>query len=107
MFNTAENMKADRAKEVGIVDEVVTNIKEGHERIREICKSIHGCAMSAHMIKQTMLACSGQPLTEPVMFNTAKLCAQNLSSYEAKEGRKCEISGSKKPWETLELSPLY
>merc|ERR1711939_1169725 len=44
MFNTAENMKAHRAKEVGIVNDVVENMKEGHERIQEILKVIQPCA---------------------------------------------------------------
>merc|ERR1711966_562524 len=38
MFNTAENMKADRAKEIGIVNEVVENMKEGHVRVKELAK---------------------------------------------------------------------
>merc|ERR1711907_727194 len=62
MFNTAENMKAaERAKDLGIVNEVVENMKEGHERVRAIAKEIQPCApQTLAAIKELVFTCHGQ-----------------------------------------------
>jgi methylglutaconyl-CoA hydratase len=108
MFNTAENMKAERAKEIGIVNEVVENMEEGHKRVREICKQMEMCAPEAvAMIKQLVFTCAGQPIAEPLMCFTALQSTQNLKSSEAAEGRRSEINGEMKPWENVPITPLY
>merc|ERR1719379_1486220 len=47
LFCTAENLKAEQAKAIGLVNEVVENVAEGHKMIKEICDKITACAPSA------------------------------------------------------------
>eukprot|EP00403_Amphidinium_massartii_P017046 CAMPEP_0178413896 /NCGR_PEP_ID=MMETSP0689_2-20121128/22761_1 /TAXON_ID=160604 /ORGANISM="Amphidinium massartii, Strain CS-259" /LENGTH=370 /DNA_ID=CAMNT_0020035177 /DNA_START=55 /DNA_END=1164 /DNA_ORIENTATION=- len=94
LFCTAENMKAERAKEVGIVDEVVDKLEQGHERIKEICSLVSACGpKSVIAAKDLCLAVSGQPVTESLMFYIAERAAASAASPEAKLGKEAESAG--------------
>merc|ERR1719253_1886860 len=95
---------AEAALEVGIVNEVVDNMKQGHARIKEILKEIQPCAPAAvSAIKEIVFTVAGQPLMESIMFYTALKAAENLASEDSTKGRECEVTGQKKPWE---LTPI-
>merc|ERR550525_292001 len=42
-FCAADNIPATKAMEYGMVNEVVENMKEGHEKVRGLCKLISRC----------------------------------------------------------------
>merc|ERR1719174_3290076 len=99
---------AERAKPFGLINEVVENMKEGHARVKEIAKEIGPCAPGAvAAVKELVFTIAGQPILDRIMFFTALKAAENLASEENHEGRKCEISGEKKPWELKPVVPLY
>jgi len=107
-FATAENLKADKAQDAGLVNEVVENMKEGHEKIKGMLKTLSACAPSAvRNIKTLVLTISGQPLTEAIMFYSAYQEGVNLNSSEAKAGLEAEAKGEPKPWEQDAIIPLY
>jgi len=108
LFNTGESMKAERAKEVGIVNEVVENMAAGHLRVKAMADMIVPCAPGAvAAIKNLVFTVAGQPILDPIMFFTALKAKENLASEESKIGRSCEIESKKKPWELSPIVPLY
>uniref|UniRef100_A0A7S4VQQ3 3-hydroxyisobutyryl-coenzyme A hydrolase n=1 Tax=Alexandrium monilatum TaxID=311494 RepID=A0A7S4VQQ3_9DINO len=100
-FCAAENLIAARAKDYGIVNEVVENMKEGHERIQEWCKMISECGPRAvQACKEMVISLAGMPLGDILTYYTCALQAQSFATDEAQEGVKCEAAGSLPPWQS-------
>merc|ERR1719469_1594500 len=73
-FCAAENLSAQRAKDYGIVDEVVDNMKEGHKRIQEIVKLISECGPRAvESYKQIIAGTSGVPFSKALDHYTCRM----------------------------------
>merc|ERR1719356_1842023 len=59
-FCAAENLSAMRAKDYGIVNEVVENMREGHQKVQELVKAISRCGPRAVQVcKEMVVALSG------------------------------------------------
>jgi len=100
-FCAAENLSAARAQDYGIVNEVVENMKEGHERIQEIVKSISLCGPRAvQTCKEMVVSLSGQPLGAALVHYTCSLQANARSGAEAQQGVDCQAGGKPPPWES-------
>mmetsp|Transcript_71563 Transcript_71563/g.203023 ORF Transcript_71563/g.203023 Transcript_71563/m.203023 type:complete len:404 (-) Transcript_71563:8-1219(-) len=98
-FCAAENLSALRAKEYGIVDEVVENMREGHARIEEIANAISRCGPQAvQLCKEMVLSLGGLPLGDALLHFTCGLQA-TADSAEALEGLSCSGTGRPPPWE--------
>merc|ERR1719469_1698108 len=99
LFCTAENMSAERAKEVGLVNEVVDNMDAGHKVIRDLCESLSLCApKSVGKAKQLIVGVANQPITESLMFYTARMLSEVTVSAEAKAGMIAILARQPKPW---------
>lgn len=84
LFCCAENLTAVRAKEYGIVDEVVENMREGHERVRALVQKISQCGpRGVELAKAACGQVSGMPLGETLAHLT---CASQTQSFENEEG---------------------
>jgi len=98
-FCAAENLSATRAMDYGIVNEVVDNMKEGHERIQEWCKLISECGPRAvQACKEMVISMAGMQLGELLTHYTCYLQAKGYSTDEAQEGVKCEGEGKLPSW---------
>eukprot|EP00406_Dinophysis_acuminata_P079119 CAMPEP_0179244820 /NCGR_PEP_ID=MMETSP0797-20121207/18252_1 /TAXON_ID=47934 /ORGANISM="Dinophysis acuminata, Strain DAEP01" /LENGTH=408 /DNA_ID=CAMNT_0020952343 /DNA_START=78 /DNA_END=1304 /DNA_ORIENTATION=+ len=99
LFCCAENLTAQRAQEVEMVDEVVENMKEGHERVKEICKLISNCGPDAVAYCKQLVTCvAGVPLTEGLFHRTCQLQGSAEETEQAKAGMECEKKGVPAPW---------
>mmetsp|Transcript_41650 Transcript_41650/g.96502 ORF Transcript_41650/g.96502 Transcript_41650/m.96502 type:complete len:406 (+) Transcript_41650:107-1324(+) len=100
-FCAAENLSATRAKEYGIVNEVVENMKEGHERIQELCKMISECGPRAvQACKEMVVSLAGVPLGEALVHYTCRLQAEAFDGAEAQQGIQCHADGKLPPWQS-------
>merc|ERR1719379_1367440 len=87
LFCTAESVKGQAAKDIGMVNEVVKTVAEGHALIKKICESITLCAPDAvSAAKRLVLGVAGQPLTETIQFFTAAELAKVTVGEEARVG---------------------
>jgi len=86
-FCAAENLTAARAKEFGIVDEVVDNMKEGHERIKEIVKAISEIPPRAvESYKEIVAGTSGVPYGKALVHYMCRKQAMAADGKEVAEG---------------------
>lgn len=100
-FCAAENLSATRAVDYGIVNEVVENMKEGHERIQEWCKLISECGPRAvQACKEMVISLAGVPLGEVLSHYTCALQAMGYERDEAQTGVACEKEGKLPPWQS-------
>lgn len=105
---TGEQLTATRAQDIGMVDFVVDNVKEGHKIVKEIADKISMCASKAvDTGKQMVVACVGQPLTETLLFEALKVELAVNSAEEAVIGRKCKAQGKETPWASDPMKVLY
>lgn len=95
-FCAAENLQAPRAKELGIVNEVVADMKEGHERIKEICETMSKCGPYAvKAAKELCFATASRAWDETLIFQLTGMHAVSADGTEA-----TQASGGSTPWET-------
>merc|ERR1711971_498777 len=93
LFCTAENLKGERAVEVGMANEVVENMPAAHERVKELCKVMTLCGPTASLaFKDLFLCLAGQPMSEPVLSQTQGYFAKSAVSEEGVEGIGVEKS---------------
>merc|ERR1712039_864209 len=72
-FCAAENLAAARAKELGIVNEVVADMQEGQDRIKAMCELMSSCSPdTVCRVKRLVFCCSGRPFDEGLLFQTIK-----------------------------------
>merc|ERR1719277_2455418 len=75
-FCAAENLQAPRAKELGIVNEVVADMKEGHERVKAMCAILQQCGPNALCkVKRLVFCCAGRAFDEGLLYQTIRLNA--------------------------------
>merc|ERR1712048_382184 len=87
IFCTSENMSAEKAKDAGIIDEVVDSVADGHKIIKELCAQLTECGpWTVEFAKTLVLGVSGQQIAEPLMFYTSMMLAKVTSSEEYKQG---------------------
>jgi len=104
-FCAAENLSALKAKDYGIVDEVVENMKEGHERIQEIVKLISQCGPRAVAgYKEIVLGTSGVPFGKALTHYTCRKQSAAADGPELKAGMAAEKAGAKPAWEAEDIS---
>merc|ERR1712039_879848 len=78
LFCCAENYNAEGAKGIGFVQEVVENMKEGHERVKAICDIMTECGSSAVVASKRMCVnVNGAVLGEALAMFT---CIQSESA---------------------------
>lgn len=98
-FCAAENLTAARAKEYGIVDEVVENMKEGHQRIQEIVKQISEMGPKAvESYKEVVAGTSGMPYGKALVHYMCRMQAQAADGEEAKAGLAADAAKRPTPW---------
>jgi len=108
LFSAAENLTATRAKEIGMVNEVVKDMEEGHQVIRKIAESISKAGPQAiGLAKRLAIGVAGQPISELLMFWSTQLWKQNMASDNAKDGILAEKEGKDVPWLSTPIKPLY
>jgi len=108
MMCSGENIKAEQAKQLGIVDEVVENMQEGHARIKQICALLSHCEPKAlTAAKELCFATAGQPIAENVLFSAVGSSLAVNSSAEAKIGIEAATSGKAAPWASKGVHPLH
>merc|ERR1719229_1721836 len=94
-FCAAENLTAARAKDYGIVDEVVENMKEGHLRIQEILKTISESGpLAVSSCKQLVCASSGVPFGKALSHYTCRMQAFGCG-WRGGESRSVSGGGQK------------
>jgi len=94
-FCAAENLQAPRAKELGIVNEVVADMKEGHERIKAMCETLSKCGPNAVKgAKELCFTTASRAWDEGLLFQTLGLHSLACEGEEAKLGME-----GKTPWE--------
>jgi len=99
LFCCAENLTATRAQEVEMVNEVVENMREGHERIKEICKVMSNCGPNAVALCKQLVNCvSGVPFTEGLQHRTCQLEGDSYESEQGKTGINCADKKTPPPW---------
>jgi len=98
-FCEAENITATRAQEYGMVNEVVENMKEGHERVRAICKMLSKCGPDAiRKAKQLITGCAGQPMGEGLQHLCVRVQTETATSEQAKVGVPAMEADKEPPW---------
>lgn len=98
-FCAADNIPAQRATQYGMVNEVVENMKEGHERIRELCKLMSKCGPRAvDLSKRLCMSCAGQPITQSLLNYTVRVQTDAALSEEGILGQQALSKGEEAPW---------
>lgn len=108
LFCTAENLKTAKAMEVGMANECVENMAEGHQRIKAICKLMTKCGPNASIVlKDLFLSITGQPMNEPVMALAHSRYSKSIAEKEGLEGLDVIKKGGVPSWESTVITPLY
>jgi len=108
LFCTAENLKTEKAVEVGMANECVGNMAEGHQRIGAICKLMTKCGPNASIVlKDLFLSITGQAMNEPVMALAQSRYAKSIADDEGLEGLDVMKKGIVPSWESTVITPLY
>jgi len=98
-FCAAENLTAERARQFGIVDEVVENMKAGHERIQEIIKIISKCdPYAVDTYKQVVSATNGLGLNKALRHYTSRMQANAADGPNLAEGLQAKAAGKPPSW---------
>lgn len=105
---TAENMNAEKAKQIGLVNEVVANVEEAHKKIVDLAEVLTACGpRSVEACKMLLCGVSGQQVTEGISFFTAAMLAMVTISQEAKDGMVALQARQPKPWEVKPIKPEF
>jgi len=108
IFCTSENLSGQRAVEIGIVDEVVASIADGHKAIAKQCEMLTQCGpRTVQAAKELTYGVAGQQVLLPLMFYTSMLSAKVSAGEEAKQAAAAVAAGKPKPWETAPIKPLH
>lgn len=95
---TGDQLKADVAKEVGIADEVVSNVEEAKELVRGLCSKISACSPGAIAGHKSLILghLSGAQITDQMIYATA---AAHVGSWASPEGKPDA------PWRSKPIKP--
>jgi enoyl-CoA hydratase/carnithine racemase len=105
---SGSSVNAQDAKDLNLVQEVKNDSTEAHAMIAEICEFITKCGpKSVATCKQLVNGVSGNPITEKIMFYTAKVLQHVTTSEEAGVSMKCLQARESKPWEKTPIKPLF
>jgi len=100
----AENLTAERAKKFGMVDEVVENMKEGHERVKDLVKKVNLCAPRAvDLSKQLIANYCNHKVDEALLFWLLGMTAEQAEEEEFKEGCENPEVNTKKSWQAQKI----
>lgn len=101
-------LDAETAKHLKLVSEVKDDLEAMNDFVAEMCQVVTACAPGCvGAAKQLVAGVGGVPITEPVMFYTARLLAQVTSGEEARVGMIALQARQPKPWEENPITPLY
>lgn len=104
LFCCAENLTAERAKSIGMVQEVVETMRLGHDRVKEIADMIAECGPNAVVASKRIITnVNGAILSEAVAQMTCGVQTTAAESEEYRHGLLFEQSGTLPPWK---LSPM-
>jgi methylglutaconyl-CoA hydratase len=99
LFCCAENLTAEGAKAIGLVQEVVDTMNIGHKRIQDICKVMTECGANAVVTSKRMLTCiNGAVLGEQLAYYTCGVQSESLMTEDYKLGTTAKVTGKKPPW---------
>mmetsp|Transcript_115589 Transcript_115589/g.222761 ORF Transcript_115589/g.222761 Transcript_115589/m.222761 type:complete len:350 (+) Transcript_115589:93-1142(+) len=95
---TGDQLKAEIAKEVGIADEVVSNLDEAKELVRGLCGKISACSPGAIAGHKSLIlgSLSGAQITDQMIYATAAAHVGSLASPEGKPDA---------PWRSKPIKP--
>eukprot|EP00408_Alexandrium_pacificum_P055743 CAMPEP_0171269486 /NCGR_PEP_ID=MMETSP0790-20130122/60216_1 /TAXON_ID=2925 /ORGANISM="Alexandrium catenella, Strain OF101" /LENGTH=402 /DNA_ID=CAMNT_0011738289 /DNA_START=52 /DNA_END=1255 /DNA_ORIENTATION=+ len=106
LFCTSMNLTAQKAVDIGIVDEVVTSIADGHKAIAAMCEQLTKCGpRTVQAAKELVLGVSGQQIVHPLMFYTSMMSAKISNAEEAKQATAAANAGKPMPWEGVPIKP--
>jgi len=107
MFCLSENLSAEKAREVNLINEIVDSVAEGHKMVADICKRLTECGpKTVTFAKEVIHSVAGQAMSEPLMFYASAKMTDSAASEEAKAAARCGQS-AKKPWEETPIKPLF
>lgn len=98
-FCCAENLTASRAKDYGIVDEVVDNMREGHEKVKAVVEKM--CPLGPRGVEIAKIAVCGvwgASLGDALSRYTTRLQSRTVNSEEGRAGADALKSGTLPPW---------
>jgi len=108
MFCTAENMTAEKARRIGLVQDVTADVEEAQKKIVDLAEVLTACGpRSVQAAKMLVCGVAGQQISEGVSFFTAAMLAMVTVSDEARDGMACLQARKPKPWEEKPIKPAF
>jgi len=99
LFCCAANLTAEDAKAIGLVQEVVDTMREGHARVQEICKMMKECSSSAVVGSKRMLtSVNGAIWGKELSHFTCGIQSDYSMTDDFAVGMKCKKAGTDPPW---------
>merc|ERR1711948_118100 len=99
-------VSAHKAKHMGLVSELASDVDDAHKKVAEVAQVLTACGPRSVQAAKA-LGIGGQPLTEPLLFFTGRMLAQVTGSPEAIDGMVCLQTHRPKPWEEKPIKPLH
>eukprot|EP00746_Dinoflagellata_sp_MGD_P006364 gnl/MRDRNA2_/MRDRNA2_112412_c0_seq1.p1 gnl/MRDRNA2_/MRDRNA2_112412_c0~~gnl/MRDRNA2_/MRDRNA2_112412_c0_seq1.p1 ORF type:complete len:355 (-),score=90.54 gnl/MRDRNA2_/MRDRNA2_112412_c0_seq1:68-1132(-) len=105
-FCTAENISAMKAKEMGLVQEVVDKPEDFQGWIKTIAEKLTQCAPEAvHSSKKLVMNVANQPMSETLLAYTGSELARVRKTAEAADGMKAIQERRKPYWAENDIKP--
>ena len=104
LFMTGETISAEKAKEIGLVQEVVSTPEELTKEAQRILELMQACAPGAvASAKELVRTVQYKPITEELMAHTQAELIRVSCSDEAAGGMAAVQQGKKAPWTTTQM----
>ena len=98
-FLTAERFDAEKAKDIGLLHEVVADGAAMNAVVDQLCETAFVTAPGAvHAAKELIRAVQGQPINNHIIHETAKRIAIARTSDEGREGVGAFLEKRKPQW---------
>lgn len=99
LFCCAENLTAEAASKIGLVQEVVETMVQGHKKVQEICQVMTECGSSAVVASKRLVTCvNGAIMGEELSCYTCGIQSESLLTEDCKLGDAAKKAGTKPPW---------
>jgi len=106
IFCTSENLTAERAVDIGILDDAVESMDEAMQIAARLCTQLTECGpRSVQLAKELVLGVAGQQIIEPLMFYTSAMLSRAQNGEEAKQATNASWNSKPKPWEEQPIQP--
>lgn len=108
LMSTAENLSATEAKAMNLINEVVDNVKAGHELIKQVCEQVTQCGPeTVDATKNYIYSVAGKPVNDNLMAYTCAILQRFVNSKEGQAGLAAFQADEPKPWEKSPIKPKY